>query len=73
VSVHPQGHSTRAVELLRTADVPPLAVFVTAAQQDDDLPAMKSVIKAQAGTESDSQLKSGILIDEELSSCRVQR
>jgi hypothetical protein len=44
-------------QLLRAADVARLAALVTAAQQDDYLPAVKSVINAQARINHDSQFE----------------
>ena len=44
-------------QLLRAADVACLAAFVAAAQQDDDLPSVKSVIHTQPRTKGNSQLK----------------
>jgi hypothetical protein len=44
-------------QLLRAADVAFLAAFVAAAQQDDNLPAVKSVIHAESRAKGDSQLK----------------
>jgi hypothetical protein len=44
-------------QLLRAADVACLASFIAAAQQDDDLPSMKSVIHTESRAKGDSQLK----------------
>ena len=42
---------------MRAADVACLAAFVAAAQQDDDLPTVKSVIHSESRTKDNSQLK----------------
>jgi hypothetical protein len=44
-------------QLLRAADVACLAAFVAAAQQDDDLPSVKSVIHTESRAKGDSQFK----------------
>ncbi|HLZ54807.1 MAG TPA: hypothetical protein VKS19_10045 [Verrucomicrobiae bacterium] len=44
-------------QLLRAADVARLTAFITASQQDDNLPAVKSIINAEPRPKRDPQFK----------------